>query len=283
GAARAARAAHAEDTEAQGSSRDGAGRGAEGGRRGRRDDGPRRGPLRRAPPARCARPGRGRRRQARRHDEEGDPARRPADDGRRQRQEQRRGAGEDPGRRGVQAAGDVQGGHPRRDEEGTGASGVSGTGEAVLRGTGEVSSKENGRRKTGNRKPETVRSRIRTFPVSRCLFPVACFFFSVPAIARTGFGDYVKAVRALEEQRIDDARDLVAALAKAAPDDPEVQALEAQVAFLDGDYARAAGLLDKLTDPKLKELKPLVNETIAATKGMLHKDSPHFSIFYQPG
>src|SRR5262249_25675738 len=170
-----------------------------------------------------------------------------------------------------------------RDEEGTGASGVSGTGEAVLRGTGEVSSKENGRRKTGNRKPETVRSRIRTFPVSRCLFPVACFFFSVPAIARTGFGDYVKAVRAPEEQRIDDARDLVAELAKAAPDDPEVQALEAQVAFLDGDYARAAGLLDKLTDPKLKELKPLVNETIAATKGMLHKDSPHFSIFYQPG
>jgi tetratricopeptide (TPR) repeat protein len=108
---------------------------------------------------------------------------------------------------------------------------------------------------------------------------------SAPAQARTGFGDYVKAVRALEEQRIDDARELVAELARAAPDDPEVQALMAQVAFLDGDYARAAGLLDKLTDPKLKELKPLVAETMAATKGFAHKDSPggHFTIFYQPG
>jgi Flp pilus assembly protein TadD len=110
-----------------------------------------------------------------------------------------------------------------------------------------------------------------------------------PASARTGFGDYMKAARALEEQRVDDARELVAELAKSAPDDPEVQALVAQVAFLDGDYARAAAILDKLSDPKVKgalaELKPLVAETLAATKGFAHKDSPggHFTLFWQPG
>jgi tetratricopeptide (TPR) repeat protein len=108
------------------------------------------------------------------------------------------------------------------------------------------------------------------------------------AQAAPKFGDYVKAARAIEEWRIEDAHTLIAELARAAPDDPEVQYLEANLAFLEGDYDHALDLLDHLDDPRVKELvgslKPLVTATRAATAGFAHRTlaGGHFEIFYAP-
>jgi Flp pilus assembly protein TadD len=114
---------------------------------------------------------------------------------------------------------------------------------------------------------------------------IACFLVASTAhAAKSGFGDYVKAVRAIEEQRIEDAAQLVAELPQ---DDPEVQFLVAQLAYLEGEYDKALGLLDKLGDPRVKsavaDLKPLVKNTIAATKGFATRETPHFVIHYPPG
>jgi tetratricopeptide (TPR) repeat protein len=110
---------------------------------------------------------------------------------------------------------------------------------------------------------------------------------AAPAAARPGFGDYVKAVRALEEQRIEDAAALVEELAGVAPDDAEVQFLVAQVAFLTGEYDRALDVLGKLRDPRVRaevaELEPLVKNTRAAVAGFARKETEHFVILYPPG
>ncbi len=110
---------------------------------------------------------------------------------------------------------------------------------------------------------------------------------SAHGAGRATFGDYVRAVRAIEEQRLDEAEGLVAELVKSAPDDPDAQTLAAQMAFLDGDYARANEILAKIDVKKglAAELKPLVASTMAATKGFEKKVSPggHFVIFYSPG
>jgi len=113
------------------------------------------------------------------------------------------------------------------------------------------------------------------------------FFFLITSTAhagKSGFGDYVKAVRAIEEQRIEDAVALVAELPQ---DDAEVQFLAAQLAFLEGDYERSLLLLGKLSDARVKssvaDLKPLVKNTIAATKGFATRETPHFIIHYPPG
>jgi Flp pilus assembly protein TadD len=104
---------------------------------------------------------------------------------------------------------------------------------------------------------------------------------------RASLGDYLRAARAIEEQRLEDAAALVAELTKAAPDDADAQTLAAQLAFLDGDYARADAILTKLDAKKglAAELLPLVASTLAATKGFVSKTSEggHFIIFYPPG
>lgn len=104
---------------------------------------------------------------------------------------------------------------------------------------------------------------------------------------RATYGDYVRAVRAIDEQRLEEAEALVAELVKTAPDDPDAQTLAAQLAFLDGDYEKAADILDKIDAKKGLggELRGLVASTRAATKGFDKKTSPggHFVIFYAPG
>jgi tetratricopeptide (TPR) repeat protein len=107
--------------------------------------------------------------------------------------------------------------------------------------------------------------------------------------AKVSYGDYVKAARAIEEWRFEDAHALVDTLARQAPDDPETRYLVAQLAFLDGDYARAAKILDKLDAPQtralVRELAPLVTSTAAATQGMGSRTSRdgHFEIFFHAG
>lgn len=106
---------------------------------------------------------------------------------------------------------------------------------------------------------------------------------------RPSYGEYARAVRAIEEWRFEDARTLVAELEQAAPNDPETRFLAAQLAFLDGDYPRARKLLEALDAPPLKELVgdllPLVRATEEATDGFASTLSPggHFRIFYAPG
>jgi thioredoxin-like negative regulator of GroEL len=104
---------------------------------------------------------------------------------------------------------------------------------------------------------------------------------------RISYGDYVRAVRAIDEQRLEEAEILVAELMKTAPDDADAQTLAAQLAFLDGDYEKARDLLDKIDIRKglAAELKGLVASTLAATKGFDKKTSPggHFVLFYSPG
>jgi tetratricopeptide (TPR) repeat protein len=111
-----------------------------------------------------------------------------------------------------------------------------------------------------------------------------------PAVAgKPSYGDYMKASRALNESRIDDAAAEIAELEARAPDAPEVVYLAAQLAFMRGDYARARKLLDKLGGKPARglgdDLGPLVDGTLSATKGMVSRTSPggHFVFFYQPG
>jgi tetratricopeptide (TPR) repeat protein len=107
--------------------------------------------------------------------------------------------------------------------------------------------------------------------------------------AKAGFGDFVRASKAMSEWRYDDARAHLAALQKAAPDEPETRYLVAEMAFLDGEYERAAKMLEKLKDSRVKqpvsELRPLVESTLAATAGFATRDSPggHFTFSYTPG
>jgi tetratricopeptide (TPR) repeat protein len=107
--------------------------------------------------------------------------------------------------------------------------------------------------------------------------------------AKSSYGDYVKAARAIEEWRYEEARGLVDTLKKQSPDDPETRYLMAQLAFLQGDYAGAHKLLEKLDAPAVRplvrDLAPLVTSTQEATAGMQSRTSKggHFEIFFHPG
>lgn len=108
-------------------------------------------------------------------------------------------------------------------------------------------------------------------------------------LARGTFGEYLKVARAIEEWRYEDARAMLAELEKSAPDEPETRFWAAQLAFLDGDYARARNILEGIKDPSMKDLVrgllPLVISTQEATAGFVSRESPggHFVIWYQPG
>jgi tetratricopeptide (TPR) repeat protein len=102
-------------------------------------------------------------------------------------------------------------------------------------------------------------------------------------------GDVARAARMLGASRIDEARVQIDELAKRAPGSPEVRWLEAQVAFLAGDYdgalARLDGLGDDVLDGAVGETRALVTRSRDVTAGFEHVDSPggHFTIYYPPG
>lgn len=86
---------------------------------------------------------------------------------------------------------------------------------------------------------------------------VACALaagLAAPAAARRDHllsGDATKAARLIAEARLDDARPIVADLARRAPDAAEVRWLASQVAFLDGDYPAAVAKLDGVADSEI--------------------------------
>jgi tetratricopeptide (TPR) repeat protein len=126
---------------------------------------------------------------------------------------------------------------------------------------------------------------VRRFLIVLALLAVA----PAPSHARSSYGDVARVVRALDEWRFDDARKLVADLEKTSADSPETQFLEAQVAFNDGDYPRARGILETLKDSAVKEvvkdLLPLVTATDETTTGFEKRETSgkHFVIYYSPG
>src|SRR5262249_26599571 len=126
-----------------------------------------------------------------------------------------------PGQRRVQGLRAVPRGHPRGHEEGEGPRRVPRPGEAVLRGAGQVST------------PRYLALALLVAAVR-------------PAAARPTFGEYVKAARAIQEWRYEEAQQLSDALEKAAPQEPEAQFLVGQVAFLGGSYDDALRRLEGL-------------------------------------
>jgi thioredoxin-like negative regulator of GroEL len=110
-----------------------------------------------------------------------------------------------------------------------------------------------------------------------------------PVSARPTLGEYVRAVRALEEWRIEDAELLVSALQSQSPDEPETRGLVAELAFLGGDYARARDLLAASVEPRARPVSPelglLAESTEEATRGYARRSSSggHFEIAYLPG
>lgn len=106
---------------------------------------------------------------------------------------------------------------------------------------------------------------------------------------RTVTGDVIKAARFLSSSRVDDAKELLADLKKRAPDTVEVKWLEAELAFLMGDYAGAEKLLEKLPDDAVDgmvgQTKKLAASTRAVTETFVEKKSPkgRFIVRYAAG
>ena len=124
------------------------------------------------------------------------------------------------------------------------------------------------------------------------LVVLALSLFAAPADARrdrTLNGDAIKAARLMSSARLDEARPLIAELARKAPDAPELKWLEAELAFLDGDYPAALAKLSGVPDDTLGGLagqtRRLATRTLEVTRGFAHKDSPkgRFVIYYNPG
>jgi len=106
---------------------------------------------------------------------------------------------------------------------------------------------------------------------------------------RTIGGDAIKAARLMSSARVDEARPLIADLARKAPDAPELKWLEAELAFLEGDYAGAGAKLRGVPDDTLGGLagqtRQLAARSLEVTGSFAHKDSPkgRFTIYYAPG
>jgi Flp pilus assembly protein TadD len=102
-------------------------------------------------------------------------------------------------------------------------------------------------------------------------------------------GDALKAARLMSSARVDEAGPLITDLARRAPNAPEVKWLQAERAFLQGDYDGALARLDGVADDTLSGLagqtRLLASRTRDVTKGFAHKDSPkgRFTIYYPPG
>lgn len=106
---------------------------------------------------------------------------------------------------------------------------------------------------------------------------------------RTTSGDLVKAARHLQSSRLDDARTVLAELQKKTPDSPEVKWLQAELAFLTGDYATAIKLLEKLPDTAVDGLvgqtRRLAGSSLKVTETFVSVKSPkgRFVILHAPG
>ena len=117
----------------------------------------------------------------------------------------------------------------------------------------------------------------------------ALVVFSAPGAAIAGKDDAVRAARLLSSWRFEEARTLIASIAAADPKAAETRYLRGELAFLDGDYARAVEVIDGLADSEVGgnvgELRSLAASTLEATRGFAQAKSSggHFLITYAPG
>ncbi len=111
------------------------------------------------------------------------------------------------------------------------------------------------------------------------------------ASARAGDDD--KAVRALamlDQWQIGAARPIVSAIVRDRPDDPVASYLGGYQAFLDGDYGRAEGLLERAlgqarehTPASWRTLQSIVSATADVTRSFAELDGEHFTVRYPRG
>ncbi len=98
-----------------------------------------------------------------------------------------------------------------------------------------------------------------------------------------------QAMQLLKQWRYAEAREKIEALAATHGQNIEFKYLQAEMAFLDGKYDRAADLLDPLPNDsvggQVGHLKSLVGPTADVTRNFASKPSSggHFVIFYPPG
>jgi hypothetical protein len=103
------------------------------------------------------------------------------------------------------------------------------------------------------------------------------------------YAEYVKVARYLASWRYDEAREIVQRLAQKEPDAPETRYLQAEMAFIDGDYPRAIELVEGLDDDavygNVGPLRALAASTWETTKDYAQRESAgkHFMIHYPRG
>ena len=118
---------------------------------------------------------------------------------------------------------------------------------------------------------------------------VVILLVAVPATAAAGKDDAIRAARLISAWRFEEARELVASIAASQPGAAETKYLRGELAFLDGDYAKAIELIDGLPDSEVGgnvgELRSLAASTLEATRGFAQTKSSggHFIITYAPG
>jgi len=106
---------------------------------------------------------------------------------------------------------------------------------------------------------------------------------------RTTFGKFIKAARALNEWRFDEARKLINELAASKPKAKETRYLRAEMSFIDGNYPQALkrlkGMKNRDVSGNVGQLRKLATSTYSVTKGFVRKESAkkHFVIYYKPG
>ncbi|WP_428267617.1 peptidase MA family metallohydrolase [Haliangium sp.] len=102
-------------------------------------------------------------------------------------------------------------------------------------------------------------------------------------------GEFITAARMLRDWRYDEARELITALEQRVPDAAETRYLGAELAFVEGAYARTLdrldGVADELAAGNVGTLRGLAASSLEVTKGFtsLRSAGGHFEIWYAPG
>lgn len=120
---------------------------------------------------------------------------------------------------------------------------------------------------------------------------VVMVLFGMMGVARAKPPTPEHAFKLMNEWRIDEAADEVAALVAAHPHDPDVQFVEGDLLFLRGDYEGAVKMLDQAAErtrpgpdaSAVRDLRALAQATAEATRGFVATRGKHFVIWHAPG
>jgi len=120
--------------------------------------------------------------------------------------------------------------------------------------------------------------------------PLALLLFAHSAQAlRPGSAE--QAYKLMSEERIDDARPIVAELMRARPADPDVAFVDGVLKFMDGEYGAAWARLEQAGQKRvageiaeeIRFYRELAKATDDATRGFQRTEGEHFTIFHAPG